>query len=97
MQVRSAHRLSDHGLIQSLPIAGTSVVTTCQTSGTMFVTAAGGDGIHQLVPVPFDDQARALADMAHFAEALTMMAFHNESQVQQHCHWRCVLWRNDSS
>ena len=81
MQVRSAHRLSDHGLTQKLPIAGTSVLTACQSSGNIFVAATGSDGIHQLAPVPFGEQARALSDMGHFAEALTMMAFLDDTQV----------------
>ncbi len=81
MQVRSAHRLSDHGLTQKLPIAGTSVLTACLLSGDIFVAATGSDGIHQLAPVPFDQQARALAEMDQFAEALTMIAFLNDSQV----------------
>lgn len=81
VQVRSAHRSSDHGLTQKLPIAGTSVLIACQSSGNIFVAATGSDGIHQLAPVPFDQQARALADLEQFAEALSMIALSNDSQV----------------
>ncbi|KAA6422986.1 MAG: vam6 Vps39 isoform X1 [Trebouxia sp. A1-2] len=82
VQVRSAHRLSDHGLTQKLPIAGTSVLTACQSSGNIFVAATGSDGIHQLAPVPFDQQAKALADVDQFAEALTMIAYLHDSQTE---------------
>lgn len=82
MQVRSTHRLSDHGLVQSLPIAGTHVLTTCQSTGHLFVAATGSDGIHQLAPVPFDQQARALADLELFAEALTLITYATEPQVR---------------
>ncbi|KAL0024599.1 hypothetical protein WJX77_001647 [Trebouxia sp. C0004] len=82
IEVRSAHRLSDHGLTQKLPIAGTSVLTACQSSGNIFVTATGSDGIHQLAPVPFDQQAKALADVDQFAEALTMIAYLHDSQTE---------------
>lgn len=81
VQVRSAHRSSDHGLTQKLPIAGTSVLIACQSTGNIFVAATGSDGIHQLAPVPFDQQARALADLEQFAEALSMIALSNDSQV----------------
>lgn len=82
MQVRSSHRLSDHGLVQSVPVAGTHVMTACQTTGRIFVAATGSDGIHQLTPVPFHQQARALADMNHFAEALALTTYAAESQVR---------------
>ncbi len=93
MQVRSAHRLSDHGLTQKLPIAGTSVLTACQSSGNVFVAATGSDGIHQLAPVPFDQQAKALADVDQFAEALTMSAYLHDSQVYRRhvAHMPCVM------
>lgn len=83
VQVRSTHRLSEHGLVQSLPIAGTHVLTACQVNGHIFVAATGSDGIHQLSPVPFDQQARALADLEHYAEALTLTTYAAESQVWQ--------------
>lgn len=82
VQVRSTHRLSDHGLVQSLPIAGTHVLTTCQSTGHIFVAATGSDGIHQLAPVPFDQQARALADLELFAEALTLITYAAQPQVR---------------
>ena len=81
MQVRSAHRLSDHSLTQTLPIAGTSVLTASPASGDIFVAAAGSDGIFHLAPVPFAQQAKTLADVGLFPEALTMMAYLDESQV----------------
>lgn len=83
MQVRSTHRLSDHELVQRLPIAGTHVLTACQSNGHIFIAATGSDGIHQLSPVPFDQQARALADLEQYAEALTLTTYAAESQVQQ--------------
>lgn len=82
MQVRSTHRLSDHGLVQSLPIAGTHVLTACHSTGHIFVAATGSDGIHQLTPLPFHQQARALADLNQFAEALTLLTYAAESQVR---------------
>lgn len=81
VQVRSTHRLSDHGLVQSLPIAGTHVLTPCPATGNIFIAATGSDGIHQLAPVPFDQQARALADLELFAEALTLITYAAEPQV----------------
>ena len=69
--------------MQSLPIAGTHVLTVCQSTGHIFLAATGSDGIHQLAPVPFDQQARALADLEQYAEALTLTTYAAESQVQQ--------------
>ena len=71
--------------MQSLPIAGTNVLTACQSSGHIFVAATGSDGIHELTPVPFEQQARALADLDQFAEALTMCTYLSESQVRCSC------------
>ena len=59
----------------------------------MFVAAAGSDGIFQLSPVPFDQQAKALADRASFDEALAMLAYLDESQVQAPLVMRTLLIR----
>jgi len=85
--------------MQKLPIAGTSVLTACQSSGNVFVAATGSDGIHQLAPVPFDQQAKALADVDQFAEALTMIAYLHDSQVHRKACCKCALccaWHTQS-
>ena len=68
--------------MQSLPIAGTSVLSACQPNGDIFVAATGSDGIHQLTPAPFDQQARALASLNQFAEALTMASYLTDLQAK---------------
>lgn len=82
--------------MQSLPIAGTSVLTTCQSNGHIFVAATGSDGIHQLTPAPFDQQARALAALKQFAEALTMASYLADTQVKSKASQASQILRHNS-
>lgn len=79
VQVRSAHRLSEHGLTQQLPISGITMQT--DSSGDVFVITSGRDGIQQLIPTPFAQQAQALADLQQFPEALTLASLMPDNQV----------------
>lgn len=79
VQVRSAHRLSEHGLTQQLTIQGVSMLP--ESSGAVFIITSTRDGIQQLVPVPFAQQAQALADLQQFPEALAMTSLMSDAQV----------------
>lgn len=79
VQVRSAHRLSEHGLTQQLTIQGVSMLP--DTSGAVFIITSTRDGIQQLVPVPFAQQAQALAELQQFPEALAMTSLMSDGQV----------------
>ena len=51
------------------------------SSGEVFIITSNRDGIQQLIPVPFLQQAQALAELQQFPEALTMAGLMPEDQV----------------
>lgn len=79
MQVRSAHRSSEHGLTQQLPLIGASLLA--DSDGNVFVITSNRDGIQQLVPEPFAQQAQALAELSQFPEALSLASLIPDDQV----------------
>lgn len=51
------------------------------SSSEVFIITSNRDGIQQLVPLPFVQQAQALAELQQFPEALTMAGLMPEDQV----------------
>ncbi|KAK9829459.1 hypothetical protein WJX72_005979 [[Myrmecia] bisecta] len=76
IEVRSAERVSQHGMAQVLPVRSASLAAaTTAPDGSAFVACVSDTStILRLVPVPLADQALQLADMEEFREALTLAA-----------------------
>ncbi len=72
-------------LCQTLEIAGaTAVAVSNGINGSAFVACYNGgqSSIQQLVAVPLDQQAEALADLSDFLSALEIASLLPESQVR---------------
>lgn len=80
-------------LCQTLDITGTTAVAvSSQLNGSVFVACytSGHSSIQQLMSVPLDQQAEALADLGDFLSALELASLLPESQVCSQEHLRAA-------
>ncbi len=77
--------------MQVLPVKGMGLVSrSASSAGDVFVASSSGDaGIMRLTPLPFAQQARALADRNELSAALEMASLVPSSQVRQQEIWLC--------
>jgi hypothetical protein len=70
--------------VQVIPAKGLSLMSrSTGTAGDVFAASASGDvGIIQLAPLPFAQQARALAERNELSAALEMASLVPTTQVQ---------------
>lgn len=68
--------------MQVLPLRGMTIsAASTAADGSVFLASGGDGGIRRLAPVPFRQQAEALADAEEFQEALQLATFIPDSQV----------------
>ena len=75
--------------VQVIPVKGMGLMSrSAASSGDVFVASSSGDaGILRLAPLPFVQQAKALADRNELSAALEMASLVPSTQV------RSQLWR----
>ena len=69
--------------VQVLPLRDIGAIApSLGSDGSVYLAVSGEIGIRRLAPVPYDQQARALAEAGDYSEALTMAALMPLEQVQ---------------